>query len=49
LLFVESIYEQTREDETLVHQKNTGNSVNSNVFQSMLNVSGFIWAKLLHI
>lgn len=46
LLFMENIYEQWRRDETLVPQKSTGHSINSNIFQSVLNASGFSGAKL---
>lgn len=43
---MENTYEQRRRDETLVQQKSTGHSINSNIFQSVLSASGVTGAKL---
>lgn len=43
---MENTYEQRRRDETLVQQKSTGHSINSNIFQSVLSASGVAGAKL---
>lgn len=43
---MENIYEQRRRDETLVQQKSTGHSINSNILQSVLSASGVSRGKL---
>lgn len=43
---MENIYEQWRKDETLVQQESSGHSINSTIFQSVPNSSGFSGVRL---